>query len=133
MSFAIGMELDDLVKDKGYWYLCTPYSKWPHGLEDANQVAQQLTALLMEHRVPVFCPIAHTHGISKFVTQVDKRDFDFWLSADKPLVDSAYGVLVADLTGWRESRGVVQEIGWARDAKKPLWLLSPGTLRFRAL
>lgn len=133
MSFTIGFEIDDLVKDQGYFYLATPYSKWAHGLEDANVVAQKLAARLMEHRVPVFCPIAHTHGIAQYVTQVDKRDFDFWLGADKPLVDAAYGVLVVDLPGWRKSRGITQEISWARATNKPLYLMDPGTLRFRAL
>lgn len=133
MSFTIGMELDDLVKDKGYWYLATPYSKWTHGLEDANTVAQKLAARLLQHHVPIYCPIAHTHGIATYVTEVDKRDHDFWLNADKPLFEAAYGLLVADLPGWRESKGVSLEIAWCRAMKKPAWLLAPGTLRFRAL
>lgn len=117
---------------EGYWYLATPYSKWLNGLEDANIVAQKLAARLIEAEVPIFSPIAHTHGISTYVTEIDKRDFDFWLGVDKPLVDMACGLLIADLKGWQESRGVNLEINWFAEAKKPVWLLNTKTLAFRA-
>ena len=118
---------------QGYWYLATPYSKWPHGLEDANTVAQKLAAALLSIGVKVFSPIAHTHGISAYATAVDKRDFDFWLGADKPLLDAAGGLLIADLQGWRDSKGVTLEIQWAKEQKKPYWLLNPETLAVRPL
>lgn len=127
------MNVSELAKDKGYWYLATPYSKWAHGLEDACSVAQMLTARLMETRVPVFSPIAHTHGIATYVTEVDKRDHDFWLTADKPMVDAAHGLLIADLNGWKTSRGVLLEIKWGKEQSKPIWLLNVASLDVRPL
>jgi hypothetical protein len=118
---------------QGYYYLATPYSKWPLGLEDANSVAQQLAAALLSIGVKVYSPIAHTHGIAAYVTGVDKRDHDFWLAADKPLLDAAGGLLIADLRGWRDSKGVTLEIQWAKEQKKPYWLLNPVTLAVRPL
>ena len=118
---------------KGYWYLATPYSKWHLGLEDANIVAQQLAGRLLSIGVKVYSPIAHTHGIAAYVSGVDKRDHDFWLAADKPLLDAAGGLLIADLAGWQDSRGVTLEIQWAKEQKKPYWLLNPETLAVRPL
>lgn len=116
----------------GYWYLATPYSKWPHGLDDAARVAEKLAARLLEERFPIFSPIAHSHSIAQHVVAAEKRDFDFWLGADKPLVDAAIGLLIADLTGWRESRGVVQEIKWGREQKKPIWILNTKSFSLKA-
>ncbi len=118
---------------QGYYYLATPYSKWKYGLESANEVAQILAAALLSIGVKVYSPIAHTHGIAAYVTGVDKRDHDFWLAADKPLLDAAGGFLIADLAGWQDSKGVTLEIQWAKEQKKPYWLLNPETLAVRPL
>ena len=118
---------------KGYWYLATPYSKWPLGLDHANLEAQRLAGRLLSIGVKVYSPIAHTHGIAAYVTGVDKRDHDFWLAADKPLLDAAGGLLIAYLPGWQDSKGVTLEIQGAKEQKKPYWLLNPETLAVRPL
>ena len=118
---------------QGYYYLATPYSKWKYGLESANEVAQILAAALLSIGIKVYSPIAHTHGISHYVTGVDQRDHDFWLNADKPLLDAAGGLLIADLPGWQDSKGVTLEIQWAKEQKKPYWLLNPITLAVRSV
>lgn len=115
----------------GYWYVATPYSKWTHGLDDANTVAQILAAHLLMTRLPVYAPIAHTHGIAKYVDEIDPRDHSFWMAADKPLFDAACGLLIADLPGWRDSKGVQMEIAWCKEQKKPFWLLDPKSLEIR--
>ena len=129
--------IEELVKDKGYWYLATPYSKWIHGLPDANLVAQKLAAQIMYKNVPVYSPIAYTHGIATaMVAQglgIDLRDHEYWMAMGKPLVMGAFGLLVADLAGWRDSWGVTLEIQWCRETKKPIWLIDPDTLEVRAL
>jgi hypothetical protein len=65
--------------------------------------------------------------------QIDPRDHDFWLRADKPLFEAAYGLLVAEFPGWRESVGVAKEIMWARAHVKPIFLLNPETLGWAVL
>ncbi len=115
---------------KGYWYLASVYSIWPHGKEDANIFAQKLAARLMLIGVPVFSPIAHTHGIEPWT---GPQEHAFWMAVDKPMVDAAYGVLVTEMTRWQYSKGIGIEIGWAREQKKPIWLLNPETLAVRPL
>lgn len=121
----------------GYWYLATPYSKWVHGLDDANIVAQLLAARIMYEKVDVYTPIGHTHGISKQMIamnmKIDPRDHSFWMKRDKPLFDAAGGLLVADLPGWKTSTGVTVEIDWCRAQKKPVFLLNPKTLTIKKL
>ena len=117
---------------KGYWYLATPYSKWSHGLEDANIVAQRLAAMLLAIGVKVYSPIAHTHGIA-LASSMDPLSHDIWMPADQPLFNAAYGLLVADLPGWKTSKGVDMEIEWARQMHKPIWVIDPETLAIRQL
>lgn len=100
------------------WYLATPYSKHPLGHVQAYQQACHMAASLMKAGHKLFCPIAHTHPLSSVAGLVG--DHDFWMAQDKPLVDRCDGLIVGLLTGWRDSKGVQQEIGWFRDAGKPV-------------
>ena len=45
-----------------FWYLATPYVKFPGGLAAAFVAACEQYALLIRAGVPAFCPIAHSHG-----------------------------------------------------------------------
>lgn len=47
-----------------YWYLASPYSKYPAGIEAAFQDICKQTALLIRHKIPVYSPIAHTHPVA---------------------------------------------------------------------
>ncbi len=47
-----------------YWYLATPYSKYPGGPEPACHEACKAAAWLIRHDVRCYCPIAHTHPIA---------------------------------------------------------------------
>ena len=121
--------IDALKIRHGYWYLATPYSKWPAGLDDACKTAATLCGRLLLAGVNTYSPIAHSHPVSLTLEgQVDPRDHDFWLRADKPLFEAAHGLLVADFPGWRESVGVAKEIAWSRAHVKPSFLLNPQTL-----
>ena len=120
--------IEDLKIEKGYWYLATPYSKWKHGLDNASHVACILAGQLLARGVIVYSPIAHSHAISKRLIDVDPRDHDFWLRADKPLFHGAHGLLIATFDGWSESKGVTAEIAWAREHNRPRYLISPETL-----
>lgn len=119
-----------LPVDQGYYYLATPYSKWTHGIHDANIVAQKMAGELIKVGVPVYSPIAHTHGIA-LAANIDPFSHAIFMPADKPLFEGAFGLLIADLNGWRESKGVAIEIGWAKELKKPIWVISPGMLDVR--
>ena len=106
----------------GYFYICTPYSKWRGGINDACRMATDIAGRLIKYKMPVYSPIAHTHPIAK-QCGINPFDHDIWMPADKPLLEGAAALIVADLPGWRESRGVTQEIEWFRATSKPIYLL----------
>jgi hypothetical protein len=126
------IEIKKLERKKGFYYLATPYSKWVHGLHDANLVAQRLAGALIKAKIPVYSPIAHTHGIA-IAANMNPMDHKIWMPADKPIFDAAYGLLIADLKGWRDSKGVAIEIEWAKEQLKPIWVLNPVTLDLKPL
>ncbi len=110
----------EVKKPFTFWYLATPYSKYPDGHEAAFRMAARVTARLVMRRVPVFCPIAHSHPVSEFVMGVDKTDHDFWMNVDRPMMDAASGLLIYCDTGWETSRSVQEEIRAFKEAGKPV-------------
>lgn len=111
----------------GFWYLATPYSLYPTGIQAAFTDACHAAASLIRAGVPVFCPIAHTHPIA-MVGEIDPLDHEIWLPADRPMMDAAKGLIVCKLYGWEESRGVAFEIETFKAAGKPILYLAPGEI-----
>lgn len=107
-----------------FWYLATPYSKYPGGYELAAELSSLKAAKLLEARVPTFAPIAHSHPISKH-TRVSNTDHDFWINADAPFIKLASGLIVVTAEGWRDSKGMAEEIKRFTEAGKPVVYWSP--------
>lgn len=108
-----------------FYYLATPYSKYDGGLEEAFAEACLQTALLVQAKVPVFSPIAHTHPIA-MRAGMNPLDHTIWLPCDRPMMDAAYGIIVCMMAGWADSYGVQHEIDVFRDAGKPIVFMKPG-------
>lgn len=105
----------------GYWYLATPYTKYPKGHQAAADDACKIAAALMKRGIIIFCPIAHSHSIA--LHGLDNVDAAMWEAFDKPLLDACCGVIVAEMYGWKESYGVQHEISEAVKAGKPVMYL----------
>ena len=110
-----------------FWYLASPYSKYSAGIFAAYVDICQQTALLVRAGIPVFSPIAHSHGIAEF-GDIDPADHAVWLPADAPFMDAAHGIIVCKLPGWDNSRGVQHEIDVFAAAGKPVVYMEPGTV-----
>jgi hypothetical protein len=107
-----------------YWYVATPYTKFPAGLAAAHILACRLTAKLLKAGVACYSPIAHTHPIAEH-GDMDKVDHELWVRADKPLLDGCGGIIVVKAESWEISRGVAHEIAEVRAAGKPLVYWDP--------
>lgn len=105
-----------------YWYVASPYTNYPGGVDEAFKLICRATAKLIEAGVPVFSPIAHSHPIAEHGA-LDGKDPDLWHRVDKPMVDSAIGIIVVMLPGWAESRGVQAELREFRKAGKPVMFM----------
>lgn len=108
-----------------FWYLASPYSKYPHGTAAAYIEACRNAGLLIRHKIPVFCPIAHTHPVAEF-SGLPLDDHRIWLPADQPFIDAAHGIIVLKMESWATSYGVSYEIVEFRKAGKPIIFMEPG-------
>lgn len=101
-------KLRETVGD-GYAYLASPYSKYKDGPEVAYHLACRGAGMLIDRRVPVFCPIAQSHAICQH-SDLPANDHDVWLHADWPLLSNASALVILALVGWDESFGVQWEM-----------------------
>lgn len=110
---------------ESFWYLATPYSKYPGGLDKAFKMACRATAEFIRLGVRVYSPIAHTHPVAIY-GDIDPYDHGIWLPADKPFMDVACGLIVYQAIGWDESRGILEEIKAFTEQGKPVTYATPG-------
>jgi hypothetical protein len=108
-----------------FFYLATPYSKYPGGLQAAFDMACEQTALLVNAGVPVFCPIAHTHPVA-MIAGMDPLDHTIWLPCDRPMMDAASGIIMVKAESWEESYGMKVELeAFVAAGKRVVWM-KPG-------
>jgi len=106
----------------GFWYVGTPYSRWPEGLEAAFQEAARVAAWLASRGVNVFCPITHSHPLAVY-GKLDAKDHEFWLGLDYPLMAASMGMVAVKMDGWEDSLGMRDEIEYFEAADKPIYYM----------
>jgi hypothetical protein len=110
-----------------YWYLGSPYSKYPDGVEAAFQAVCREAGRLIRAGVPVYSPIAHTHPIAVY-SQMDVYDHSIWLPADRPMMEAACGLIILRMASWEVSVGLQHEIVFFKNAGKPVSFMDPGSV-----
>lgn len=110
-----------------YWYLATPYSKYPEGLEAAFRLACVETARLVKGGIPVFSPIAHTHPVA-MAADMDPLDHTIWLPCDEPMMKAACGLILLRAESWERSYGMKVEREAFEAAGKPVVFMDPGVV-----
>lgn len=108
---------------RGFWYLASPYSKYADGIERAWRDICVVAGKLIAAKVPVYCPIAHTHPIAVY-SYMDPLKHDIWLPADEPMMRAADGLLVCMMPGWQESYGIGLERAEFERLGKPAYFLT---------
>jgi len=101
-------ETDSLIQLENpdtYWYLATPYSKYPAGMDEAARLAAVAAAWFVKRGIPVFSPVAHSHPVAKH-GGIDPLDHTIWLPADEIFMDLASGLVVVQMDTWDTSYGV---------------------------
>lgn len=110
-----------------YWYLATPYSKYPQGEECAFHDAAVQAGFLLKNGIHIYCPIAHTHPIHTRLMNFE-HSYEHYLALDKAIFLPCKGVIVCMLPSWKDSHGIGQEIGWAEELGKPVVYMEPFVL-----
>lgn len=102
----------DLTKFQGvktWWYLATPYSKYPGGLDLAYNDGARASGLLHAHDIPHFYAIGLCHTAAK-LHGLDPCDGLAWQQRLQPFIDLSGGLIVVKMPGWDISDGVSEEI-----------------------
>ena len=106
------------------YYLGSPYSAFPQGIDQAYTVTCKLAAMLVKKGISVYSPIVHTHPIA-LAGNINPLDHAIWMPIDRPFMERADALIVAKLDGWDKSRGLKEEIETFAAAKKPILYLNP--------
>lgn len=117
---------------KQYWFIASPYSKYPGGLDAAFRLAVRARGLLLQCGVPCFTPIVHSHPVA-FECGLDPRDLNIWLPAEEPLRKNAYGLIVLCGESWEDSEGTKLEIQEFKDLNKPVRYMQPNKITLELL
>lgn len=101
-----------------FWYLATPYSRYPHGKDTAHHVACEVAARCFKAGILVFAPIPHGHAIATIGKL--EGDFDTWERFDIAMLSVAAGLIVVKMEGWDKSDGIAREKAWCEANGKPI-------------
>ena len=117
---------DDLTLVRGYnmVYLASPYTKYPRGIYNAAYDISRIAGDLLNDGINVFSPVVHSHYIA-MLSGMDPLDHDLWMRIDRGFMNNADVLLVCQMTGWEESRGVEEEIKFFEHHKKPVFGFQP--------
>lgn len=110
-----------------FYYLATPYSKYPLGLNAAYIDACKQVAILIKVGIPIFCPIVHTHNIAIY-GEIDPINLDIWLVVDYPFIQLAKGLIICTLPTWEQSEGIASERQHFIQANKPIIYMQPNVV-----
>lgn len=120
-------------------YLASPYSHSdPAVMEERYQKTIAAAAHLMKTGMVVFAPIVHSHEIGKRLGKqaggaIDPNTHEFWMHQDLPILKRCDQLIVLTLEGWRESKGVTEEIQFAKDNNIFVTYFAPAVLDFLEL
>ena len=104
----------------GFTYLASPYShRDPAVIEARYERVAREAAKLMVAGENIFCPITHSHPISKH-TPNNNNTHSFWISQDIAILRHATMMKVLMMPGWDKSQGIAQEIAFCRQAGIPI-------------
>lgn len=109
---------------RGFWYLATPYSRHPGGVDAAHKEACEAAAICFRAGIQVFSPIAHAHAIA-MVGQMDGH-FGQWATFDRIMIGMSAGMIVVEMDGFSTSVGIAAEIALAESLGKPVVFMTPG-------
>jgi hypothetical protein len=114
------LDIPTIKATEGFWYLGTPYTKYPAGVQIAFEHACIAAAHLVERGVHVFCPIAYTHPVAQHGA-IDPVDVEIWLPVEESIMATSQGLIVCKMPTWEESLGLSIEAAYFADRERPIY------------
>jgi len=110
-------------------YLASPYTHPDPAVRQWRfEAACQATARMIRDGRPVFCPVVHSHPLTRYGLPGDWR---FWDRYDRVFLAACKRFAVLTLYGWTASRGVRAEIQIAAELELPVCLIDPTKVGIR--
>jgi hypothetical protein len=102
-----------------YIYLGSPYSSEDQAKQHHRyRCACRATVYLLNQGIHVYSPIVHCHEIAKDFGL--PKDFDFWKEYNFAMLENANLLMILKLDGWKDSKGLDGEIGFATRKSIPI-------------
>lgn len=108
-------------------YLASPYTGRTAECASAREgirFAETLyvASILLSRGRLIYSPVILGHTINQFMRDhsLPRPGWEFWMIWSKELLLMCDSVFVLCADGWRESRGVAQEIRWAQENEIPI-------------
>lgn len=109
-------------------YLAAPYTHPdPAVLEQRYEAANRAAAVLMRDG-PVFSPVSHSHRIADFMDAALRLDHYFWQEQDTAVLAHCSRVVVLQMDGWQESKGIAAECAFADAIGIPVEFMHPNLI-----
>ena len=104
-------------------YLASPYSS-PDEVtrNDRVELASSIAARLMEEGYVVFSPITHGHSVADHLHHRNVHSHEFWMGQCLPMLEASDCMMILPIDGWRESRGIAEELAFARSNDIPIFI-----------
>lgn len=111
-------------KKSGLYYLAGPYTHENSALV-AHRRLDHLHAeyWLIAQKLDVIAPI-NSSGSLEGIWNLPIQ-YEFWQSRDRKSIRYCDGVIVILMPGWKESKGVTDELQYAKQKGKPIYYLKP--------
>lgn len=109
------------------YYLAAPYTD-PNELirKERVRTADMVAAALMEqHGFCIYSPLTHSQAVVPFLSMETIQDHNFWMRQCLPMVKAASALLLLELDGWKESKGVKMEVDAAKALMMPIYRVLP--------
>lgn len=115
------------MNDRPFVYLACPYVHEERVVREARFVqVSKAAAHLMNQGHIVFSPITHGHPMA--VNGGLPTGWQFWERVDKAFLQHCHTIVVLPIEGWRESKGLMAELKYARENNIEILYLDPETL-----
>lgn len=101
-------------------YLASPYSHEDMAVRHNRHIdIARIAGHLIAKGKTLFCPITHSHSIAEY-SEVHSMSHTTWMHIDLTIMQHCTELYVVKLDGWKESKGVTEEIQFAKDNDMPI-------------
>lgn len=107
----------------GYHYIASPYThNDPMVRQRRFEKALDFTVwLALKYRMWGFSPIGHSHHMSSLHPELPYT-FEFWDNWNRAMIRPAVSMIVLQIPGWEESKGIAAEMEYCKEIGKPVYM-----------